>query len=343
MKTTDLKNILKNQYDREQLIHLAVEMYKIIPKAKKEYHEIDTLIFNPYVKEVEKAKKQAEVKGEIDWATEATAIESFVEYARAGYFFSRNSFVTSKEQSNWRFTVRKWVKDLTNPKAIKQQPELKGELMYKLYTIVSENYSYNRFPSDDSFRSVGVPQVDFYRQTLMLLSTQKRNEEFLERATSMIIDNSISDECSSSSLADILAQACVALQITTNAIELLVQKLRKLDVPDPADRRSRSTIDFKNKQTKIYFTEMGFCIYVLQKDYDAAVSFFNTHYADYNNDLEIKLYSLVLKMARYKFPLEYLTEQIDNYMAMGIKPRDTIMRLYNSVKETGALPQTFRG
>ena len=71
---------------------------------------------------------------------------------------------------------------LTSPKTSKQQPELKGELMYKLYTIVGENYRFDRFPSDDSFRSVGFPQVDFYKQTLMLLSTQNRKEEFLERA-----------------------------------------------------------------------------------------------------------------------------------------------------------------
>jgi hypothetical protein len=158
MKVSELKSILKNQYDQDQLIHLAVEMYKIIPKAKKEHHEIDVLILNPLIKEVEKAKKEAVAKGEIDWQEEAKAIDQFIEYAHLKYFFGKNTFVTSKEQSNWRFTVRRWVKDLSNPKAINVEPELKGELIYKLYMMIMEDYDERYFPGEDPIRSIGIPQ-----------------------------------------------------------------------------------------------------------------------------------------------------------------------------------------
>lgn len=339
MKVSELKSILKNQYDQDQLIHLALEMYKIIPKAKKEYHEIDVLIFNPLVKELEKAKKEAVVKGEIDWQEEAKAIDRFIEYARLKYFFGKNTFVTSKEQSNWRFTVRRWVKDLSNPKAIKVEPELKGELIYKLYMMVVEDYDKRYFPGEDPFRSVGIPQEAFYKQMLQLLSTQNRREEFMERGLNAIIEYHISDECRFESLTAVLSEACLALHLTEAMLELIAIKMRRLNTPDPADRRARGSRDDFDKNQKIqHLTEMGFNLYVLLEDYDAAISFFNTNFVYSHNDTEIKLYVLVRNMMYHEFPAHYVTEQINNYITMGIKPREATMKVYDTVSRTGKLP-----
>jgi hypothetical protein len=341
MKVTELKSILQNQYDQEQLIHLAVEMYKIIPKAKKEHHEIDVLICNPLIKEVEKAKKQAIAKGEIDWQEEAKAIDQFIEYARLKYFFGKNSFVTPKEQSNWRFTVRRWVKDLSNPKALKIEPELKGELLYKLYMMIMEDYDKRYFPGEDPIRSIGIPQEVFYKQMLQLLSTQNRKEEFLERGLNAIIDYTISDECGFESLTAVLSEACIALHLTEAMFELIAVKMRRLNTPDPADRRARGRDDFYKNQKIKRLTEMGFNLFVVLEDYDAAISFFNTHFVFYHNDTEIKLYVLVSKIVHYKLPSHYATEQINNYITMGVKPRASTMKVYDTVSRTGKLPDYF--
>jgi hypothetical protein len=338
MKVTELKAILKNQYDQEQLIHLAVEMYKIIPKAKKEHHQIDVLIFNPLIKEVEKAKKEAIAKGEIDWQEEAKAIDQFIEYARLKYFFGKNSFVTSKEQSNWRFTVRRWVKDLSNPKAIRVEPELKGELIYKLYIMIMEDYDKRYFPGEDPIRSIGIPQEVFYKQMLQLLSMQNRKEEFVERGLNAIIDYTTSNECAFGSLAEVLSEACVALHLTEAMFELIAVKMRRLNTPDPSDHHARGRDNFDKNQKMQHLTEMGFNLYVLMEEYDAAISFFNTNFVDYNNDTEIKLYVLVRNMVRYKFPAHYATEQINNYITMGVKPRASTMKVYDTVSRTGKLP-----
>jgi hypothetical protein len=299
------------------------------------------LIFNPLIKEVEKAKKEAVAKGEIDWQEEAKAIDQFIEYARLKYFFGKNSFVTSKEQSNWRFTVRRWIKDLSNPKAIKIESELKGELIYKLYMMVMEDYNKRYFPGEDPIRSIGIPQSVFYKQMLQLLSTQNRKEEFVERGLNAIIDYHISDECGFESLAAVLSEASVALHLTEAMFELIAVKMCRLNTPDPADRRARDRDDFYKNQKMQHLTLMGFNLYVVLEDYDEALSFFNTNFVYFSNDTEIKLYILVGKIVHYKFPAHYATEQINNYITMGIKPREDTMKLYDTVNRTGRLPDYF--
>ena len=69
MTASQLRVFLK-EYDQDRLINLAIDMYKMIPKAKKDYHSLDALITAPPVVKIKATAKTAIISDEINWYEE---------------------------------------------------------------------------------------------------------------------------------------------------------------------------------------------------------------------------------------------------------------------------------
>ena len=107
MKVDELRTTLE-KYDTATLKEIAVELYKMIPKSRKQDSVIDELLLD-FTKEKDKpAKKDAPVNFE----TLKAEIEQFLVYADMQYYLAPNQYVRKEQRSKWRFEVKRFIKEL---------------------------------------------------------------------------------------------------------------------------------------------------------------------------------------------------------------------------------------
>jgi len=99
MKVGELREKLA-KLKKEELIKLAAEFYKLIPKSKKEDYDLDGLINNP------QQKKKTNSKASVSLETLQQTINKFIADAKEQYYLMPNRVVPKKERSTWRFKVK---------------------------------------------------------------------------------------------------------------------------------------------------------------------------------------------------------------------------------------------
>ena len=162
MKVAELRQKLA-KLKKDELTKLAVEFYKLIPKAKKEDNHLDNLINNPNSKVKKSTAKGASL-------LELTIdINRFIEHVKAEYYWRSNKVIPKKERPKWRFAVKKWYKELSNLNRTDADIVLQLELLKKLYELLCDSYSEYYFTSDYAFKSISVEQADFYQTIISFI------------------------------------------------------------------------------------------------------------------------------------------------------------------------------
>ena len=164
MKVDELR-VKLYKMKQDEVIRLAIEFYKLVPKAKKEESNLDGLINTP---EVKKAKPTA-IESLVSFEDMAEEVNTFVENAKNQHYLFPNKIISKKERPTWRFKVKAWYKEVTNPKTHGYEMGKKAEICANLYNLLCASCHYQYFSSEDSFNSVGVEQPAFFRSVLQLI------------------------------------------------------------------------------------------------------------------------------------------------------------------------------
>ncbi|MCH8554622.1 MAG: hypothetical protein LAT76_05650 [Schleiferiaceae bacterium] len=151
MKVNDLRQLLK-ELPAEEVLKLAVEIYKSVPKSKKD--ALDAYLKNPQ----QKKKPTAEVVPVFDDL--AYDLGLFMRDARDGGYLSNKLGIPLKARKNWRFAAMRFFKLLKNPNLLEANYEEQAALLLDYYAFLLEAYDNQYFRAADPFESTRIDRVD---------------------------------------------------------------------------------------------------------------------------------------------------------------------------------------
>ena len=188
MKIQEFRNVI-TKADRKDLERIAAELYKQIPKAKKE-SEADILINDILSHKESAGRKTPGLK--VDFPALKSEIDVFLDRVDENLYFAPNRIVPKSKRSKWRFEVKAFVKQLDQIPIDGSDAKEAADLYLGLYKRLCKGCGYYIFPTEDPFRAVGIPQTVFYeklvRKTFATGYTDENLDKMLQAAALVNLD-----------------------------------------------------------------------------------------------------------------------------------------------------------
>jgi hypothetical protein len=335
MKVDELKVKLSN-LEKNDIIKLAVEFYKLVPKSKKEDYNIDALINTPDVKIVKPSASNTLINIE----SIETEINTFIVNAKEQYYLMPNRIVSKQERPKWRFKVKAWYKELINTKNAGSDIAKQTELVTKLYELLCEACYYQYFSGDDSFESVGVSQTDFYRSVLQLIEKSQGKIDIVNKGIGLIVNNALNRYTLYSGLMDELVNILDVPDLKYKALEktlkMLEENNRTRQTSHKKQQDSYSTEEYSRNEKSNNLAEMGFRLHVSLFEYQEAIQFYK-QYA-FQKDSEVKLYILIRLLFEIR-KKDYIKTELEAAVIEGIQPRKSLLALLKTIQDNKDLPK----
>lgn len=336
MKIGELRDKMK-QLEKEELQTLIVEMYKLIPKRVKEDTGIDRLIDHPHQFKAAKKTSQS-VEQTVDFDMLRSEVELFIKNAYEQNYIAPNRIIAKKERSNWRFTAKRLVDQVTafaSQSNYEQQCAVLLEKLYILFCYASGHYV---FTSEEPFRALKIPQEAFLNRVISLKKKVDQPNKWIREALLLIIDNGVDRETLTSTLLTTMIEHLTNAPLKEQAIRICEELIQvQLSKPTPTKRTFIFQVDFHRDRKIEYLVEMVFMIQSALGEYVEAVNYYEQQYPE-QSDKEIKLYielSLIKRYQRLQDWLNVYERAVEN----GIVPRDSLQRMYQYIKETNQFPE----
>jgi len=327
MKIQEFRDKLK-QCKREDIEKIASELYKMLPKSKKE-EDADTMIADIIAGKT--ADKKQTTNAIPDFESLKKDINEFLNNADNDLYIKPNRVVPKNKRSKWRFEVKNFVKMLNMIPADGENGEDAAILLRELYKRLAQGCGYYVFPTEDPFQSIGIRQSDFYemlvKRTFATGFTDEKIRNMLEDAALVFIDrNSLHSE-----LETIYAASLTTSDLKYKALGFIKEYVEQYETEFAIENKSRSN---KSYQIRYYIEELCetmLIISILLYEPEDAVEYYWQH--DKESDKEITLYK-ILKTIR-KFGNEKLWIKVyEDGLNKNIKPRNSLQKLYQELKSS---------
>lgn len=319
MKIQEFRDKIK-QCKREDLEQIAAELYKYLPKSKKE--EADPLIEDIISGKAKENKKKQNVL--MDFDTLKKEINKFIENVDNDLYIKPNRIVSKDQRSKWRFEVKHFVKQLNAVPVDGENGVESAKLLRELYKRLAYGCGYYIFSTDDPFRSVGIRQPDFYemliKRTFATGFTDENIKNMLEDAVFVFIDR----ESLYIELEMIFAKSLTTSDLKYKAIDFIKEYMEQ------REDKFKKTDKYSDNKYRIECDIEELCntmlvISIMLYEPDDAVEFYWKH--DKERDTEITLYK-ILDTVRI-FGDEKLWIRIyEDGIKRGIEPRNYLKKLY---------------
>lgn len=335
MKIPELREKLSGLSEKE-LVYLAIEFYKLIPKAKREMYQLDAMTEAP-----DPASKPSKLQGSTDSIADMEhKIKEFVHNAEAGYYFRNNREVSRKERRTWRSKVKSWHKALTSMNRPDADLDKQADLLIRLYGVLQKGREYTLFSSQEPFSAINVEQSAFYKSILDLYDALSGKEEVIKRGTRLLIEPPVSSYTVSYLIDEFLLLISIPdlYEKTIDRAEALLTEIHDEDSLTPKVAKLRYDYDSNLKRKVNAMAELGLRVYLRLGEYTNGLSFFDRHYMESNS--EIKLYILVNYLHKEGKP-DLIRQAINAAKMNGIKPRNSLLDLDQYIEINGVLPERF--
>ncbi len=327
MKVAELRTTIRN-HSKDQLELLVVELYKAMPKSLREEQDIDALVRCPDAQEIRRIKSSK--KEVLDFDCVADEARTFISYAAHQYYFAPNMYVPKRERPKWRFVAKRLYRSLVQCAADPENLEPAADLVEELYLLLCKGCRVVLFSGDDPFGSVGIPQVEFLRQTLALRNRHMEKDKFVQKAVALAVNGTTSRWTVTTDLLFVVLEFLAIPDLKLRAIaatqELIAQRLSAYR----SERDSRKR--YRIEETVNDLTELAFHCYAHLGEFEEGIEFFNTHYTD--KDEEVKLYVVVEALHHCYNQPELILDQITKAMAKGVRPRSRLVKLAESIEHS---------
>ena len=323
MLVKELRNAI-SKYTNEEKDNIIVELYKRIPKAKKEDYDIDNFILNIQNKEKNKTAKKQENLSIKDLKKQ---VDFFISCANQNLYVAPNRVIPKSERSKWRFKVKDFYKKLSSIKADTPDGIIATDLLKDLYRLLSYSSCYLTFTTWETFRAIGVSQSDFLLNIVKRKLINGINKENIEYCIDLLNMEYSPYEYHSNILVSF--KSCLNTPDAKYlAIECLKEHVtKKLNKLKELKKAKKETFDCEESIS--YFVETIFYIYFDLCEYDNGIKYFHKNYVEERDD-EIKEYVLLELIEFYDLPDVWIKEYESH---PNIKYRDTLKEKYKKVKK----------
>ncbi len=334
MKVNELREKL-SKLKKVEVIKIASEFYKLIPKAKKEDYDLDSYINDPTKRQKKSSTKKALALEEMK-----AAINEFIDDASEQYYLVPNRKVPKKERATWRFKVKRWYKELTNTKRADKDLAKQAKLLSDLYELLCESCGYNYFSAYDTFQSIGIEQSDFYKNVIELLQESNGKLDTVKQSIELIVDNYLNRFTLYSTLMREFISTLHSVDLKYKGIEV-TEELLKLINYNPNEKNetgiwSHSHERYQRERKNNNLAELGLRLYFSLYETDEGIEFYHKHY--HYNIQEVKLYVLITLLFEFEMKDE-IVKEIDKAIENGIQPRNNLMKLKKEIEKNNKLPK----
>lgn len=334
MKVAELREKMV-KLKKEDIIKLAVEFYKLIPKAKKEDYDLDSLINNPT-----KKKTKTDSKSNLNLETIETEVNRFIKYAKEQYYLYPNRIVPKNERSKWRFKVKKWYKELINTKRKDGNIVKQAEILSNLYELICESCGYEYFSAYDSFQSIGIEQTEFYKSVISLMQEAEGKGESIEKGIKLIVDNYLNRYTLYSNLMQEFITTLDIPSLKEKGIEVTKKLIKENGYKPKPNQESKfraySSGEYEKEEKNNNLAELGYRFFLGLYELEEGIIFYEKNY--YEDNEEIKLYVLVRLLLEDK-KKEQIKIEIEKRIQKGIKPRKGLLKILKAIKDKDEIPR----
>lgn len=326
MKIQEFRDKMK-QCKKEDVEKIAAELYKMLPKNKKEA-DADPVIEEIMSGEATSASGKKK-KSVIDFDTLKNQIETFLQYVDNGYYYEPNRVVPKAKRSKWRFEVKNFIKMINEIPVDGENGAESARLLREIYKRLAYGCGYYIFSSEDPFQSVGIRQPDFYdmliRRTFATGLTDENLKHMLEDAALVYIDrNSLHIEMEA-----IYANALPTTDLKYKAISFIKEYVERYEAEIKTGAK-RSHDEYRLKTYVEEMCETLILISISLCEPEEAVAYYWQHVHD--SRPEITLYKILDTIGAYgddKLWISVYEEGVQK----GIEPRDTLEMRHRELKK----------
>lgn len=334
MKVGELRDKLK-KLKKDELIKVASEFYKLIPRAKRLDYDLEALVTNP----TEEQKPKKTDKAKVTLTKLKKEIDTFIEHAEEGYYYQRNSVVPKKKRIGWRFRVKKWYEELINQKREDKDLPLQIELLKQLYEVLEEGGDYY-FTAEDPFSSVGISEAAFLNGILILMEAEGGKVSVAEKGMDLIV--TYYDDFFAYEVIDSLITMMNTPDLKYKVIESIkkeiteIQNLPPLDTTGPDKYTNSKQMEHRQELNNI-LTIVGVELYLSLFEYDEATAFHQVYYQDKESDKLASILELLEVDKLYPQMKKVLEDAVNN----GTKLDNRLLPVFELLKEGKKLPNSW--
>lgn len=310
------------KYDKNELKNIIVELYKRIPKNKKEDYNIDE-----FIKDIKKNKTST--KKEISFEDLQKEIIYFLQLVDNDYYAIPNKIVSKKERSSWRFKVKRYYKDLNNILPDSENGNSATILLIEIFKRLSIGSNGLLFINWETFRALGVSQGKYYDTILKRILYNGYTKDNLEKCIDLL--DVLKDPYELSyNMFWIFISNLKTINNKEISLELLADKVTALKVNLKGAKNSHEKYDITENINN--YVECILEIYLTMNEYECAIAYFQKNYIKDNK--EVKEYILLQKLEKLDLTKEWIKEYESNN---NIKFRDSIIEKYTKLKKSSSV------
>ena len=321
MKVSEIRTELK-KYNSKELENIIIELYQRIPKRKKEEHNIDLLIKDVNYKKKEKLKEENLGFDELQ-----KEMKYFFSCVDEGLYSSPNNTISKSERSGYRFKVKKYYKKLCEIDGNSPDFEYATNLLIELYKRLSKGSNYLLFANWETFRALGVEQVDFLEVIVKRLLYKEVNEDRLKRCIDVL--NNPKDPYGG--CYDYFYRRFAHLIKDSESRKISVKLLNDIIIENKSNLNGLGKYDRKRYNIEETINHNIICLINLcfdNTDYDEGISYFHKNYIRSNS--EVKEYILLEELYERELYEYWIKEYESNKK---IKYRESLVSQYNELKK----------
>ena len=325
MKIQEFRDIIK-RCNREDEEKIASEMYKLLPKNKKE--EADPLIEDIISGRTSHKKKKANVKLDFDSLKEE--INVFLDHVDNDLYLKPNRIVPKNKRSKWRFEVKNFIKLINEIPADGENGEESTRLLRELYKRLAHGCGFYIFPSDDPFQSIGIRQPDFYemlvKRTFATGFTDEKIKNILEDATLVFIDR----DSLHSELEAIYADLLATSEVKYRALSIIKEYVEQFETELNQDKNNLSHNNYRIKSFIEELCETMLIISILLNKPEDTVRYYWEHVHDLKKEITLyKILDTIREFGDEKLWIKVYEDGIKN----NIQPRNSLSKHYQELKK----------
>lgn len=299
MKVVELRNRIK-ELDKKELGDIIVELYKRVPKSKKEEYNIDEFIL-----EGKKDNKNKVDKISIDELFKE--IKYFISCVDKGLYASSNRIISKKERSSWRFKVKRYYKELNNVLVSDSNGNDATELLIELFKILSTGTYYMLFVSYDTFGALGVAQSDYYDMLVKRIFASGYDDDNIRKCIKLLNVSKSSYEIDTDMYNSFIYNL-KTIDVREKGISIINDEIISLKEELKKTKDSHRQYYLGEDRNNLVIVILK--LYIKLSEVDKGIRYFNKNYCYFNK--EVKEYVLLNILYNYELYSYWIKEYESN-------------------------------